>query len=180
MNRRGVTLIEALIAGALLTIAAVGMTFLFSASRKSLRRVTETSAFTRALAAIEKDVMRDMVFIPPQDGDETLTEHAAFETPVPVGSPAGTLPAPRAYVSERCYDPNGVPVGNCTNFLTDGNKAYWAQFFKERVRDQSLDPASPLNRIPMSRVRFRVYSKSGGALEPAFFFSRLETGVIRY
>jgi len=180
MNRRGVTLIEALIAGTLLTIAALGVTFLFSASRRSLRRVTETSAFTRALAAVEKDVMRDMVYIPPQEGDEALTEHEAFEIPVPTGSPAGTLPTLRIYVAERCYDQNGVSISDCTNFLTDTSKAYRAEFFKERVRDQSLDPASPLNRIPVSRVRFRVYSKSGGALEPAFFFSRLETGVIRY
>ena len=180
MNSRGVSLIETIVAGAILAIASFGMMYLFDSVRKSLRRVSETSAFTRALSAIERDVMRDMVYIPPQDGNETLTENAAFESPVPVGSPAGTLPVRRAYVTERCYDASGVRIADCTNFATDATKAYWAQFFKERVRDQSLDATSPLNRIPVSRVRFRVYYKNETGLEPAFLFSRIETGVIRY
>ncbi len=172
MNKKGITLIEVLIASAILSVALVAYMLFSNFVLKSTKRTIESSSMLKALSAIEKNILNDTPFLPPQDGLEDSGGVAGFE------DSSGTV---RAFVSERCYDTTGTVLANCTSFASDVGKAFRVEFFKERVRDRSLDAQSPLNHIPLSRVRFRVfYKRERSVVADARYFARLETGILRY
>ena len=163
MNRRGVTLVEAVVAMGLLSLVAIGLFQFQTQTGKTVRVSMDTAAFTRALSTIERDVMNDMPYLPPQEPAET-------ETLFNDGQKSGT----------RCYDRTGGRLAECGDFTKNNGAQFEVTFFKVRVPDDTLEEASPLNRIPLSRTHFKVRYKIGGKIDEPFRFSRLTTDVLRF
>lgn len=176
----GVSLLEVMIATTMLGLAVLASTLFFRQSTRNARRTFDSSALTRTLAVLEKDLMKDMAFIPPQDNDDPAENSAMYgaePAPPPIPPPANPPAVP---YGERCYDRNGSLLDTCAGFTTNNAVVFLVRYFKSRVRDQSLNAASPLNRIPISRIRMKVYYKLENRVQTPLFFSRLLTEVIRY
>lgn len=190
--RRGFTLLEVVIGVTIIgVVVAAYMAFQAKVS-KTIRIVGDQATLSRVLIAIEKNIMPDMIFIPPQQNDPApavgrpAQDSTAFDNPAVAGT--------------RCYDKTGAELTGatpCSNFgLVNAAPRFRVRFFKVRVRDESLAAGSPLDRIPMSRVRFRVEYLADnqrfmfqGALDPAppgppdlppLYFSRLKTEALVY
>jgi len=163
---RGVTLIEVVVALVILGIVMLAFMQFQTGTSKMVRMTTDQAAFTRAMSAIERDVMRDVPFLPPQDEDDVDPNTKAFDNP--------------DKSEMRCYDRTGGRAPSCENFDKSQVLYFRASYFKSRVRDQSVDPASPFGRVPISRVRFRVDHKVNDKVQPPYQFGRVQTDVLRY
>jgi len=164
--RSGLSLMEVIVGMALLGMVMTAVVMFQSQTTKLTRINLDFAALTRALATIERDIMREMPFIPPQAQDDPQKDSIIFQDPNRAGL--------------ACYDHTGARLPDCNHF--ENNRLAFArvQFFKARVADESVDPQSPLGHIPVSRVRFRVVYKLNWRVQPPYFFSRIMTDVLKY
>lgn len=164
-GKKGLSLIEVMVAMAILSGLIYAFMMFQSMTVRTVKIATDASDLSRALVVIERNVMEDMSFLPPQPSDDPTEDSPIFAD----GDRAGL----------RCYDKAGNLLDTCESFETDNGIAFRARFYKVRVQDQSLDPASPLSVIPVSRVRFKVEYKVNFKLQPPLYFSRLLTETLR-
>lgn len=162
---KGLSIIEVIVAMAILSGLVYAFMLFQSMTTRTVKLVTDSSDLSRALVVIERSVMEDMVFIPPQIQDDPAEDSPIFSDAEKAGL--------------RCYDKSGNQLDTCTGFETDNGIAFRARFYKVRVQDQSVDQNSPLSAIPVSRVRFRVDYKINFQVQSPLFFSRLVTEVLR-
>lgn len=172
-RNEGFTLIEVIIAASLLAGLAYAFYMFQSLTIKSVKISTDSSDLVRALKRVESSVMEDMRYIPPQNAvtpDELKKDSIIFTDPNRAGV--------------RCYDRLGNEIVTCPTdapgFVNDNGIYYRVSFFKERIPDGSVDVASPLSRIPVTRVRFKVEFKIEFRPQDPMYLSRLQTGILRY
>lgn len=164
--RRGLGLIELLVGVSIIGFLAVLFAQFARNTTRGVKMVADISSLARALSSLERDVMKDVPYLPAQEADSPLSDSPIFMD----AEKAGT----------RCYDRNGIPALSCDDFELSPVLNFRVRFYKTLVRDQTFDPSSPLGLLPMSRVRFRVEYKVENKVQPPMFFARLQTAVLLY
>lgn len=150
----------------ILALLAVLLAQFAKQTSRGVKMVADISSLARSLSSIERDIMKDMPYLPPQEVDSDVTDSPIFADAEKAGL--------------RCYDRNGVPAPDCTDFETSAVLNFRVRFYKTLVRDQSMNAASPLSLLPISRVRFRVEYKVENKVQPPLFFARLQTATLLY
>lgn len=166
MNRRGFSLVEVMVGLALLSLVLIGFMQFQSRSYQMVQIVSDNAALSRALSSIERDIANDVLYLPPQENDENIKASTLFNNTQKTGT--------------RCYDKTGARVANCDDFEGRSFVYFRAKFYKAAVMDQTLNPASPLARIPFSRVRFQLEFKVNNKIQEPMYFTRLFADSLRY
>jgi len=166
MSRHGFSLVEVVVGVALLAIVSYGFFAFQNQTFKMVRVVSDNAALAKALTSIERDVSADVPFLPPQENDDDAKASVHFNDPL------------KADV--RCYDKTGARIATCTNFENEPVAYFRTRFYKAQVLDASLDSTSPMARIPLSRVRFKLEYKVSNKLQEPMYFTRLYTDALRY
>jgi len=176
-DKRGFTLLEIVIGVTVLGVISASFFAFQHQASKSLGVIADQGTMARVLVSIEKDIMADMIFVPPQD------EEAASATTDPNNIKFNESPTfmDANLAGLRCYDRSGAKLPDCANFGTPGTVArFRVRYFSVRVRDRNFPAVSPLSHIPMSRVRFRVESMIDNKIADPMYFSRLKTYAMVY
>lgn len=177
-NNSGFTILEALLGMTILGVMAAAFMAFQHQTSKSMGVVADQGALARLLITIEKDIMADMAFIPPQDEEAPSTTSTDPNSMKFYDSPTFRDPEK---AGERCYDKTGSRMPSCANFGTAGAAPrFRVQFFSVRVQDRNFMPASRLSHIPLSRVRFRVEAMIDNKVAEPMFFSRIKTYAMVY
>ncbi len=166
MNRQGFSLMEVMVGIGLLAIVAFGFFQFQRRTYQMVRVVSDNAALATALSSIERDIAADVPFLPPQENDESIKVSTLFNDAQKTGT--------------RCYDKTGARVSGCDDWTTQPFVYFRTKFYKAAVADESLDPASPHARIPLSRVRFQVEYKVNNKVQEPMYFTRLFTNAMHY
>ncbi len=166
MTRHGFSLIEVLVGLALFSLVLFGFMQFQSRTYQMVRVVSDNATLSRALYTIERDIANDVPFLPPQENDENIKASTLFSNPQKTGT--------------RCYDKTGARVSNCEDWAGQPAVYFRAKFYKAAVMDQTLVAASPLARIPLSRVRFQLEFKVNNKVQEPMYFTRLFADALRY
>ena len=119
MNQKGISLIEILIAGAILTTVVVAFVSLSQQATKGVTITGDRSALVRTLSVIQDEVMREMPFLPPQRlGTVNEGQIANFDW----------NNTDLTGVGIRCYDRFGGRRESCDGFETNNALYYRLKF----------------------------------------------------
>ncbi len=172
MNRRGISLIEVVVASVLLGILVMG----FMSLQKFLFKGTQTAlnqgALVRALALMREDLLRDDRYLPPQEIPSTAD-------PRDPSTLNGLLDDPET-AGQKCYTRYGSEVTAC---LPAEQAFFKVRYAKFRQPDLSFydTPTNEMNRIPLAFYRVRVeFSPDNGKTQKTIYFSQYATSVVIY
>ena len=165
-NRHGFSLMEVMVGVGLLALVSLGFLQFQRRTAQMVRVVSDNAALAAALTSIERDIANDVPYLPPQENDENVKASTIFNDAQKTGT--------------RCYDKTGSRASTCDDWATQPIVYFRTKFYKAAVVDQSLDPASPHARIPLSRVRFQVEYKVNNKVQEPMYFTRLFANAMQY
>lgn len=168
----GVTLIEVLIALAVLGITVGGITTLQNFSLRQTQSIYQRSDFIKTLESIEIDLVQEMDSIAYRDNSE-------FVSGVDFDSKELKATFDAADVSQICFSLRGFRVE-----LADPSCEILVSYYKVREEDRlySSDKklaGSSFMSAPISRLLYRVTFKDKGLNQArVYYFSRLKSHVL--